>query len=64
MEEVKFFFINLYENKDSCLEDVDLNKIFYGYDILKLNYVMKEKIENDILREEIMVVLKGMKNNK
>lgn len=25
---------------------------------------MKEKIENDISREEIMAALKGMKNNK
>lgn len=46
------------------MEDVDLNKILHGYDIPKLNYVMKEKIENDISREEIMAALKGMKNNK
>lgn len=46
------------------MEDVDLNKILHGYDIPKLNYVMKEKIENDISREESMAALKGLKNNK
>lgn len=55
MEEVKFCYINLYENKDFCLEDEDLSEIFYGYDILKWNFVMKEKIENNILREEILI---------
>lgn len=63
LEEVKSFYINLYENKDSCLEDVDLNKVLHGYDIPKLNSVMKEKIESNISREEILTSLKGMKNN-
>lgn len=30
LEEVKSFFINLYENKDSCLEDVGLTKSSMG----------------------------------
>lgn len=41
-----------------------LDKILHGYDIPKLNSVMKEKIENNISREEILTSLKGMKNNK
>lgn len=41
-----------------------LDKILHGYDIPKFNSVMKEKIENNISREEILTSLKGMKNNK
>lgn len=43
----KFFYINLYEDRDSCLEGVDLNKVRHGYNIPKLNFVMEDKIESN-----------------
>lgn len=63
-EGVKSFDVNLYENKDSCLEGVDMNKVRHGYNIPKLNSVMKEKIESNMSREEILTSSKGMKNRK
>lgn len=63
-EEVKSFDINLYENKNSCLEGVDMNKVRHGYNIPKLNSVMKEKVESNMSREENLTPSKGMKNRK
>lgn len=46
------------------MKDVDLNKVFHGYDIQKLNSVMNEKIKSNIPSEEIPTSLNVMKNNK
>lgn len=40
IEKIKSFDINLYENKDSCLEGVDLNKV---YPKTKLCYERKNR---------------------
>lgn len=42
-----FFYISLYEDRDSCLEGVDLKKVRHGYNIPKLNFVMEDKIESN-----------------
>ena len=64
LSEISTFYKNLYKSKDDRLNDVNLNDIIYGEDILKLDRATSAKIDKSINVQEVHKALKNMKNNK
>ena len=62
LNEVKVFYFNLYEERDTL--DVDLNNVMNNVNIPKLNINQAHELEGEITKSEIMKALKRMKNNK
>ena len=62
LNEVKGFYFNLYEERDTL--DVDLNNVINNVNIPKLNINQANELEGEITKSEIIKALKRMKNNK
>lgn len=64
LEVVKKFYSNLYQTHDVCEND-DIQRIFNKLtECSKLTVEERDKLEGEISSEEILFVLKNMKNNK
>lgn len=62
--EIENFYKNLYFSCDNKLYDVDISIIVDKIKVNLLDNDMLCKLEGIIIREEVFVVLKGMKNDK
>lgn len=64
LHEVKNFYKSLYENKDHLLEEVNLQEVIMEKDVKKVTETMRNKLELDITKKEILEALKLFKNDK
>ena len=62
--EIEKFYTKLYSNYDNNLHDVDLESIVSKENINTLSPDMSNELEGIITREEALLALKNMKNNK
>ena len=64
LAEIKFFYANLFENKDHDLCDYNLSKIFSLIGLNALTEQESNKLEGILTLDEISAALKSMKNQK
>ena len=55
------YYASLFQNRDSVLDEVNLQKVLHN---IKINKVSDSSLENTINVDELGKVLKSMKNNK
>ena len=64
LAEVSLFYKNLFQNKDSTLEDINLDNLFSNATQVKLTVDESNSLEGMLTLNEISKALKNMKNNK
>ena len=61
LQQIRIYYTNLFKNRDTSLEDIDLTDILKDIELKKLENI---ELGNDITVEEAGQALKLMKNNK
>ena len=64
LNEIKEYYSNLFENRDTKLEAVNLNELLNQEIVTKLSVDQSNSIEGPIQLNELSYALKNMKNNK
>lgn len=64
LQEVKKFYKQLYANKDQDLDDVNLKDLLQKVEVPKINNKIKEILDAEITKQEVLQALKNFKNDK
>jgi hypothetical protein len=64
LDEVKLFYQTLYENKDHLLDDINLDNAINSSDVKKVSENMKNLLEIEITKHELLEALTSFKNDK
>lgn len=64
LQEVKEFYKQLYANKDQDLDDVNLKDLLQKVEVPKINNKIKEILDAEITKQEVLQALKNFKNDK
>ena len=64
LENIRSYYDRLYISTEPNLVYIELRSLFNIYNIPKLDQYTAAGLEHDILKSEILTVLKKMKNNK
>ena len=62
--ELKDFYSQLFQTHDNNLEELDLDLLLKDLKLDRLTHLQATSIEGEVKEEELITVLKNMKNNK